>query len=131
MITPPSNGCQMPPSVFVTWGSLGAPRSLRAFSSSDWYLARMGPSTVYAVPLAPVICVVVGAAPWAVVVHDPAAGDDVAVVVAEPVVSLDLVAWLHPAPISANAVIAAENVAVRFVARISFLRNWLGPARRR
>jgi len=71
----------------------------------------------------------IAAALGAVVVGDSAAADDVAVVVAELVVSLDLVAWLHPAPISANAVIAAENAAVRFVvARISFLRNWLGPA---
>src|SRR5262249_45343597 len=41
-------------------------------------------------------------------------------VVAGVVVSPDLVAWVHPAPISANPVIAAENTAVRFViARIT------------
>ena len=41
---------------------LGAPRALRLAGSSDRYLARIGPSTVYAVPLAPAICVEVGAA---------------------------------------------------------------------
>ncbi|HUH71339.1 MAG TPA: hypothetical protein VLZ05_22135 [Mycobacterium sp.] len=47
--------------------------------------------------------------------------DDVTDVVAGVVVSPDLVAWLHPAPISANPAIAAENTAVRFViARITF-----------
>jgi hypothetical protein len=47
--------------------------------------------------------------------------DIVAEVVAEVVVSPVLVAWVHPAPISANPAIAAENTAVRFViARITF-----------
>lgn len=89
----------------------------------------MGPETAYAVPLAPVICVVLGAAALALVVVDDSAADDVADVVADVVVPLVLVAWLHPAPIMANAAIAAENAAVRFVvARISYLQNWFGPA---
>src|ERR1700744_2576371 len=121
MITPPSNGCQMPPSVFVTWSCVGAPRSFRAFSSRELYLSRMGPWTGYAVPLAPVICVVLGAALGPVGAAAPGVADDVTDVVAEVVVSPDLVAWLHPAPISANPVIAAEKTAVRFViARITF-----------
>src|ERR1700758_1791565 len=121
MITPPSNGCQMPPSVFVTCSCVGAPRSFRAFSSRELYLSRMGPWTVYAVPLAPVICVVLGAALGPVGAAAPGVADDVTDVVAEVVVSPDLVAWLHPAPIRANPVIAAEKTAVRFViARITF-----------
>jgi hypothetical protein len=111
----------MPPSVFVTWSRFGAPRSFRAFSSRELYLSRMSPWTVYAVPLAPVICVVLGAALGPVGAAAPGVADDVTDVVAEVVVSLDLVAWLHPAPISANPVIAAENTAVRFViARITY-----------
>jgi hypothetical protein len=80
----------------------------------------MGPETVYAVPLAPVICVVLAAALGPVGAAAPGVADDVTDVVAGVVVSPDLVAWVHPAPISANPVIAAENTAVRFViARIT------------
>src|ERR1700739_1596607 len=124
MITPPSNGCQMPPSVFVTWSCVGAPRSFRAFSSRELYLSRMGPWTGYTVPLAPVICVVFGATLGPVGAAAPGVADEVTDVVGEVgevVVSADLVAWLHPAPISANPVIAAENTAVRFaIAPITF-----------
>src|SRR5262249_44693776 len=77
-------------------------------------------------------CVVLAAALGLVAVDDPATADDVADVVAEaaePDASPDLFSLLHPAPISANAAIAAENAAVPFrVARISFLRNRFGPA---
>src|ERR1700758_162 len=121
MITPPSNGCQMPPSLFVTCSCVGAPRSFRAFSSRELYLSRMGPWTGYTVPLAPVICVVLGAVLGPVGADARGVADDVTDVVAEVVVSPDLVAWLHPAPISANPVIAAENTAVRFaIAPITF-----------
>jgi hypothetical protein len=88
----------------------------------------MGPSTVYAVPLPPVICVEVGDA--AVVADGASAAVDVADIdiagaVDELVASLDFVAW-HPEPISANPAIAAENAAVRLViSRISFLSNWI------
>src|ERR1700755_2139640 len=115
MITPPSNGRQMPAAEVVTWACVRAPRAFRAFSSRELYLPSTGPWTVYAVPLAPVICVVLGATLGPVGAAAPGVADDVTDVVAEVVVSPDLVAWLHPAPISANPVIAAEKTAVRFV----------------
>ncbi|BBZ51212.1 hypothetical protein MHEI_29290 [Mycobacterium heidelbergense] len=77
---------------------------------------------MYAVPLAPVIWVDGAAALALVVAEEPAPAEVVTDDVAEePVVSLDLFAWPHPAPISANPTIAAENAAARVViARISF-----------
>jgi hypothetical protein len=77
---------------------------------------------VYFVPLAPAICVEVGVA-----ADGPVATADVAEEVAELEACPALVAWLHPAPVSATTAIAVENAAVRFViARISFLSNWTG-----
>ena len=40
---------------------VGAPSAFRLAASRDRYLARIGPSTVYFVPLAPAIWVEVGA----------------------------------------------------------------------
>jgi len=80
---------------------------------------------VYGVPLAPLIWV---DGPAAVVVA--AAGEvsdvDVADVVAEGDVPLVVLVLWHAEPSSANATIAMENAAVRFViSRISFLSNWI------
>jgi hypothetical protein len=78
---------------------------------------------VYGVPLAPGIWVEVGLAAALLVADEDIVDEDVADVVAELVASVDLVAW-HPAPISANAAIAAENAAVCLgIARIIFLSN--------
>src|ERR1700759_3914620 len=115
-MAPPSNSWKPPPSGCLSSLPVGAPRALRFAGSRDRYLARIGPSTVVSVPLAPAICVEVGEAgvvPLAT-----------AELVGEPEVwpAVPLVAWVHPAPMSVTIAIAAENAVVRFVvARIAFL----------
>jgi hypothetical protein len=79
---------------------------------------------VYSVPLAPAICVELGA-----VADGPAAIADVTDEVAELAVWPVLVAWVHPAPNSAIAAVAADKTAVRFVIEcISFLSSRAGLA---
>ena len=81
-------------------------------------LGETGPSTVYCVPLAPAICVELGAVADGLIAIAEVVGE------LEVWPALSLVAWLHPAPVSAVTAIAAENATVRFVnARISFLSN--------
>src|SRR5271163_3898400 len=119
-MAPPSNSWKPPPSGCLSSLPVGAPSAFRLAASRDRYLARIGPSTVYSVPLAPAICVEVGAAA------------DVPVAIADEVAELAvwpaLVAWLHPAPIRATAAVAADKTAVRFVIEcISFLSSRAGP----
>jgi hypothetical protein len=103
---------------------VGAPSDPRVAASRDSYLARTGPSTVYFVPLAPAICVELGA-----VADGAIAIGDVTDEVGELAVWPAFVAWVHPAPISATAAVAADKTAVRFVIEcISFLSNRAGPA---
>src|ERR1700722_3742511 len=90
---------------------------------------------VYGVPLAPLICVEVGAAGG--VAGDIAGADDVIADdeddVAELEDWLELFDWWHPAPIRANTAIATENDAVllliarMFSSRIPLNRTGLAP----
>src|ERR1700733_158774 len=121
-MAPPSNCWKPPPSGCLSSLPVGAPSAFRVAASRDWYFARIGPSTVYSVPLAPAICVEVGAA-------DPVA---TAELVGELVVEPVLLSWLQPGPISATAAAAADKTAVRFAIEcISFLSNRARPAPRR
>src|SRR5271163_4951918 len=121
-MAPPSNSWK-PPSGCLSSLPVGAPSAFRVAASRDWYLARIGPSTVYSVPLAPAICVEVGA-----VADGAVAIADVTDELAELAVWPALVPWLHPAPISATAAVAADKTAVRFLIEcISFLSSRAGP----
>src|ERR1700741_2881949 len=102
-MAPPSNSWRPPPSGCLSSLPVGAPRALRLAGSRDRYLARIGPSTVYSMPLAPAICVEVGAAADVPVATAELAGE------LEVWPAVPLVAWAHPAPIRATIAIAAAN----------------------
>src|SRR6202012_2199718 len=98
------------------------PRSFFWASVRDWYFVRMGPCTVYGVPLAPLIWVEGPAAVVVVVAEDVSDDDDAADEEAEDDDPLVLFLRLHAEPANAKAAIAMMTAAVPFViSRISFL----------